>query len=73
MGAPREQAWLLDVGSSLCTPRNTTSNARKLQRTRGVSTATVVALEGWIDAADVQLDRLRSALLCLDATASGLC
>tara|TARA_B100000780_G_C20836451_1_gene332409 strand:+ start:328 stop:498 length:171 start_codon:yes stop_codon:yes gene_type:complete len=28
------QAWLLDVGSALCTPRSTTINARKLQRTK---------------------------------------
>ena len=39
------QAWLLDVGSALCTPRSTTINARKLQRTRGVSSDVVVTLE----------------------------
>ena len=57
------QAWLLDVGSCLCTPRNTTSNTRKLQRTRGVSNETVVTLEGWIDVADAQLLRLRNFIL----------
>ena len=57
------QAWLLDVGSALCTPRDTTANARKLQRTRGVSHDTVVTLERWIDAADAQLQRLHSFIL----------
>lgn len=57
------QAWLLDVGSALCTPRRTTSNARKLQRTKGVSSEDVVTLEGWIDAADAQLSRLQNFIL----------
>ena len=57
------QAWLLDVGSALCTPRTTTTNARKLQRTKGVSQQAVVTLEGWIDCADAQLTRLVSFIL----------
>jgi len=57
------QAWLLDVGSALCTPRSTTLNARKLQRTKGVSSETVVTLEGWIDAADAQLTLLQNFIL----------
>ena len=57
------QAWLLDVGSSLCTPRTTTFNPRKLRRTKGVRHADVVALEGWIDEADAHLARLSSFIL----------
>ena len=57
------QAWLLDVGSALCTPRTSTLNARKLQRTRGVSAENVITLEGWIDVADDQLTRLQSFIL----------
>jgi len=57
------QAWLLDVGSSLCTPRSTTFNPRKLRRTKGVRHADVVALEGWIDEADAHLARLSSFIL----------
>lgn len=57
------QAWLLDVGSALCTPRSTTLNARKLQRTKGVSNETVVTIEGWIDAADAQLTLLQNFIL----------
>ena len=57
------QAWLLDVGSALCTPRNSTENVRKLQRTRGVSHEAVVTLEGWIDAADSQLHKLLNFIL----------
>jgi len=57
------QDWLLDVGSALCTPVATTSNARKLQRTKGVTHEAVLLLEGWIDRADAQLQRLRSFIL----------
>eukprot|EP00964_Phaeocystis_antarctica_P133471 scaffold97678_cov75-Phaeocystis_antarctica.AAC.2 len=44
-------------------PRSTTINARKLQRTKGVSSDTVVTLEGWIDAADAQLATLHNFIL----------
>lgn len=65
LGAQLEsvQAWLLDIGSALCTPRDTTVNARKLQRTRGVSHESVVEIERWIDVADAQLHRLHSFIL----------
>jgi len=57
------QAWLLDIGSSLCTPRTTTTHSRKLQRTRGVTHKDVVAIESWIDEADAQLARILSFIL----------
>ena len=57
------QAWLLDVGSALCTPRTSTTNSRKLQRTRGVRHEDVVLLERWIDEADAALTRLVSFIL----------
>jgi len=57
------QAWLLDIGSSLCTPRTTTTNARKLKRTRGVCHEDVTTVERWIDEADVQLTRILSFIL----------
>lgn len=57
------QAWLLDIGSSLCTPRPTTANARKLQRTRGVQSSDVAKLESFIDAADDKVAKLRNFIL----------
>ena len=65
LGAQLEliQAWLLDVGSALCTPKSVTVNARKLLRTKGVSHDTVVTLEGWIDVVDAQLAKLQNFIL----------
>lgn len=57
------QGWLLDVGSALCTPRDNTRQARKLQKTRGVTPEAVAELETWIDLADAQLQKLRNFIL----------
>lgn len=57
------QGWLLDVGSALCTPRNTTQHARKLQRTRGVTEEVIADLETWIDQGDAALRLLRHFIL----------
>jgi cob(I)alamin adenosyltransferase len=65
------QAWLLDVGSALCTPRATTVDARKLRRTGGVSASAVLALEEWIDTADAQLATLRNFILPGGSRGSG--
>ena len=32
------QAWLLDIGSALCTPRTSTTNTRKLRARKGTPT-----------------------------------
>mmetsp|Transcript_63239 Transcript_63239/g.184788 ORF Transcript_63239/g.184788 Transcript_63239/m.184788 type:complete len:466 (+) Transcript_63239:110-1507(+) len=57
------QGWLLDVGSALCTPRHSTSNLRKLQRTSRLSSEIVTGLEGWIDDLDERLRLLRHFIL----------
>jgi len=57
------QGQLLDVGSTLCTPRNKTQNSRKLQRTSGITNEVVADLETWIDQADAALRLLRNFIL----------
>jgi ATP:cob(I)alamin adenosyltransferase len=57
------QGWLLDVGSTLCTPRNKTQNVRKLQRTSGITNVVVADLETWIDQGDDALRLLRHFIL----------
>lgn len=61
------QAWLLDIGSALCTPRGEnhggTSHARKLHRTKGVTHSDVTAVETFIDKADAQVSELRNFIL----------
>lgn len=57
------QGWLLDVGSSLCTPRNATQHARKLKRTHCITEEVVVDLETWIDQGDEALRMLRHFIL----------
>lgn len=65
------QGWLLDVGSALCTPRDTTLHPRKLQKTRGVTEETVAEVEAWIDEADVGLRKLRNFILPGGSSGSG--
>jgi len=57
------QAWLLDIGSALCTPRPSTTNARKLQRTRGINQNDVATLETFIDEADARVAQLTNFIL----------
>lgn len=61
------QAWLLDIGSALCTPRGDnhggTSHERKLQRTKGVTHADVTVVEEFIDRADAQVSELKNFIL----------
>ncbi|CAE8634232.1 unnamed protein product [Polarella glacialis] len=57
------QAWLLDIGSALCTPRPSTSNGRKLRRTKGISQGDVATVESLIDVADARLAQLTNFIL----------
>lgn len=57
------QANLLDIGSALCTPRPSTWNARKLQRTKGITQNDVVTVETLIDEADAQVAKLTNFIL----------
>jgi len=65
------QGWLLDVGSSLCTPRDGTRQERKLKKTRGVTPEVVAELEIWVDIADAQVRKLQNFILPHGSLGSG--